>query len=140
MKKIITRFNKIGNYFGFFGPHAMRWFLAVFLFYKGAYFMQHTDVLMQFIHPSDVGIMEMVVFHYVCFAHMMGGVMLLFGLLSRFAAIAQMPILFAAIVVNANFGDSTQAIISAAVLILLVLTAIFGSGKFSVDYRLKMYM
>jgi putative oxidoreductase len=140
MKKTITRLNKIGNSFGFFGPHAMRWLLAIFLFYKGAYFMQHTDMLMQLIHPSDFGMMEMVVFHYVCFAHMMGGVMLFFGLMSRFAATAQIPILLAAIVANFNFGDTTQVIMSAAVLILLVLTAVFGSGKFSVDYQLKMYL
>ncbi|MFT6716834.1 MAG: putative oxidoreductase [Saprospiraceae bacterium] len=140
MKNIITKFNKIGNSFGFFGPHAIRWVLGIFLFYKGVHFMQHTDLLVQFLHPIDAGLTEMIVFHYVCLAHIMGGIMLFFGLLSRMAAISQIPILLAAIIANISFGDSTQIIISTGVLILLVLTAIFGSGKFSVDYSLKMYM
>jgi putative oxidoreductase len=140
MVKLITRMNKIGNSYGFFGPQGVRWFLGIFLFYKGVYFMQHTDLLVHLIQPSDAGLSEMIIFHYVCLAHIMGGLMLFFGLLSRMAALSQIPILLAAVVANITFGDSSQLIISSAILLLLLITTIFGSGKFSVDYSLKMYM
>jgi uncharacterized membrane protein YphA (DoxX/SURF4 family) len=140
MNKTIIKFNKLGNSFGFFGPHAARWLLAVFLFYKGVYFMEHTDMLMQMIPSAYSDMMEMAVFHYVCFGHMMGGVMLFFGLMSRMAAVGQIPILIGATAACIQLGDYTQLLVSITVLFLLIVVAVFGSGKFSADYKLKLYM
>lgn len=140
MSKLITKLNKYGNSFRVFEPNIARVLLGVFVLYKGLTFLQHTNILMVVLNPTDAGLTEIFLVHYVQIGHIVGGLFLIFGLLTRIAAIIQIPILIGAVIVNAQIGDLNQLIISSAVLLFLVFFTVIGSGKVSIDYNLKMEM
>ena len=75
--------------------------------------------------------------HYIVFGHLLGGIMIAFGLLTRSAAIAQIPILLGAVFfVNFSgglFQTHSELWLSIIILMLLILFAIEGSGKLSFD-------
>ena len=81
----------------------------------------------------------MLAIHYVAPAHLVGGLLIAFGLLTRWALIAQIPILIGAILINFIGVMSVGNLIEAIVVFLISVFFIFyGSGKHSVDYYLKM--
>ncbi len=140
MSRLITKLNKYGNSFKVFEPNIARVLLGAFVLYKGLTFLQHTNILMEVLNPSDAGLTEIFIVHYVQIGHIVGGLFLIFGLLTRLAAITQIPILIGAVIVNAQIGDLNQLVISSIVLLLLIFFTIIGSGKISMDYNLKMEM
>ena len=74
--------------------------------------------------------------HYIALAHLVGGLMLTVGLLTRIAAWAQIPILAGALLVHRHEGlmSSRQSLeFSALVFFLLVIFALAGTGPLSVD-------
>jgi len=76
------------------------------------------------------------VLHYISLAHLVGGLMLTVGLLSRIAAWVQIPILAGAVFIHRNEGlmSSGQGLeFSALVFFLLLVFAISGAGPLSVD-------
>jgi uncharacterized membrane protein YphA (DoxX/SURF4 family) len=78
------------------------------------------------------------VLHYVMVAHFVGGVLLTLGFFTRLAALAQIPILFGAVFI-VHRGDGLFAIgqsleFSALVLFLLLVFAIAGAGRLSLDH------
>src|SRR5689334_8763667 len=79
--------------------------------------------------------------HYVVFAHIIGGILIAFGLLTRFACIIQIPILLGALfVVNAQggiFTPFTEIWMAILVLLLLGFFLIEGSGPISVDHYMR---
>ena len=81
----------------------------------------------------------MLTFHYIASAHIMGGIMIVLGLLTRWALIAQLPILFGAVLIN-FIGDmnAVNLLIATVALALSVFYTIYGSGKHSEDYYFKM--
>ena len=78
-------------------------------------------------------------FNYIAAAHIMGGIMIVCGLLTRWALIAQLPILVGAVLIN-FIGDMnlTNFIIAAVTLGVSIFYTIYGSGKHSADYYFKM--
>lgn len=76
--------------------------------------------------------------HYVMIAHFVGGILLTIGFLTRIAALAQIPILFGAVFFvhrqDGLFALGQSLELSALVLFLLVMFAISGAGKLSLDY------
>ncbi len=76
--------------------------------------------------------------HYVMLAHLVGGVLLVAGFLTRIAALIQIPVLLGAVFFvhrqDGLFALGQSLEFSALVLFLLVVFAIAGSGKLSVDY------
>jgi putative oxidoreductase len=82
---------------------------------------------------------EMMAIHYVVPAHFIGGLLIAVGLLTRWAVIAQIPILIGAVIINFAGEMSTNNLILAIVALLLcIFFAFYGSGKHSVDKYLKM--
>ena len=81
----------------------------------------------------------MLTFHYIAAAHIMGGIMIVCGLLTRWALIAQLPILIGAVLLN-FIGDinSINVIISLATLAASIFYIVYGSEKHSADYYFKM--
>ena len=71
--------------------------------------------------------------------HMLGGLMIAFGALTRLALLCQIPIVFgAALVVNPQRGfriENTELWLSILVLGLLLLFMIKGPGRYSIDNR-----
>lgn len=91
------------------------------------------------LHFSAVTIIFII--HIVAFVHVVFGGLLMLGLLTRAAAVMQIPGVLGAIVfVNISRGFSAlnaELWLSILVLMLLILFWIVGSGPFSVDEQMK---
>jgi putative oxidoreductase len=125
--------------------HHPRWIdyiriaLGLFIFFKGVMFISNTEALMGMMTTIDIGFVNMALAHYVAFAHLVGGLMIAMGLLTRFAIVFQLPILFFAVFfVNIQQGflsvsNNLEFEISLVTFILLIVFLIYGSGKLSID-------
>ena len=115
----------------------LRILLGVVIFFKGIYFIQNTDEIYNMIAHSAVAIYAVFLAHYVAMAHLMGGVLIAIGLVTRIAILFQIPVLLGAIFfVNAEKGFYTihsELELSIVILALLIFFLIFGSGNLSAD-------
>ena len=135
----IKSLNKWANAHTYYPLDLARIFLGVFLFYKGIDFMGNTAMLMDLLKPINSMVDGMVLVHYVAPAHFVGGVLIVFGLLTRWAIAAQLPILVVAILINfLGVMNTTNLLVAIAILVLCIFFLIYGSGKHSVDKYLKM--
>jgi putative oxidoreductase len=77
--------------------------------------------------------------HYTAPAHFLGGILIIFGLLIRWAILAQLPILIGAVSINfVGEMNTTNFLLSSSVLLVCIFFLFYGSGKHSVDKYLKM--
>lgn len=135
----IKSLNKWANAHTYYPLDILRIALGAFLFIKGINFMSNTEVLVELIEPIKNITGDMLAVHYVAPAHFIGGVLIAFGLLTRWAVIAQLPILIGAVIINFAGEMNTQnLILSSVVLLLCLFFLVYGSGKRSVDYYMKM--
>lgn len=122
----------------------VRIYLGCGLFVKAVYFMNHRDdYLLPMIQSSDIawlagGMMA----NYVILAHLIGGAMLALGLATRFAALAQLPILLGAVFSLylprfAVLEPRQHLEYAGLVAFLLMLFGIFGAGRFSMDHYMS---
>ena len=139
MDTSIKGLNKWANAHTYYPLDVLRIGLGVFLFMKGVSFISHSREFEDLIAPVANFLGGWWVFHYVASAHIMGGVLISFGLLTRWCLIAQLPILFGAIAIN-FFGVMNVPNLLAALLALVVSVffIFYGSGKHSADYFFKM--
>jgi len=135
----IKSLNKWANAHTYYPLDLLRVGLGVFLIIKGFNFMGNTIELLELIKPMQSLVGEMMAIHYVVPAHFIGGLLIAFGLLTRWAVIAQIPVLIGAVTINfageMNTGNLVLAIVA---LLLCIFFAFYGSGKHSVDKYLKM--
>src|SRR3989442_7587627 len=74
-----------------------RVYLGIGLLVKGFCFLAHGDYLMKLVQDEgDLFIAPATIAHYVIPVHIVGGALLAAGLLTRIAALAQLPILIGA--------------------------------------------
>ncbi|WP_412985339.1 DoxX family protein [Pontimicrobium sp. IMCC45349] len=135
----VKSLNKWANRHTYIPIDLIRIALGAFLFYKGLTFMGNTQVLIDLLKPFQSLAGNVIIIHYVAPAHLIGGLLIIFGLLTRWSIIAQLPIIIGAVIIN--FGaeaNSSELAISVIVLILSILFLIYGSGKRSADYYFKM--
>ncbi len=131
--------NKWANAHTYYAVDIARIALGIFLFYKGVSFFTDTGYLLNVLEPfRDLGGTLFIV-HYVASAHLVGGVLITFGLLTRWAILVQLPILIGAVIVN-FMGELAvvDLLTSAIALFLSVCFLAYGSGKHSADYFFKM--
>ncbi|MBC3759055.1 DoxX family protein [Hyunsoonleella sp. SJ7] len=135
----IKTLNKWANRHTYMPLDLLRVALGAFLFIKGIDFMGNSEMLAQLIKPFQNMAGSMIMIHYVAPAHFLGGLLIAFGLLTRWAVIAQLPILIGAIVINfageMNTGNLVLAIVT---LMVCGFFLMYGSGKRSLDYYFKM--
>lgn len=135
----IKSLNKWANAHTYYPLDLARIFLGAFLFYKGIDFMGNTGILMDLLKPINSMVDGMVLVHYVAPAHFVGGILIVFGLLTRWAIVAQLPILVVAILINfLGVMNTSNLLVAIAILVLCIFFLIYGSGKHSVDKYLKM--
>ncbi|WP_316808367.1 DoxX family protein [Pedobacter agri] len=123
----------------------LRIVLGLTIFGKGVSFISDTSVLQNLITQNNVfgfsGMIISVGIHVVAFAHLVGGILITLGLVTRFAVVIQIPILlFAVFFVNLTPGFSapnSELWLSVLVLFLLIMFWVVGSGPLSVDEGLK---
>lgn len=135
----IHSMNKWANAHSYYPLDILRVVLGVFLFIKGTTFLTDMHYLLDVARPIREFGGFMALIHYVAPAHLIGGILIAFGLLTRWAALAQLPILIGAVVIN-FIGEMHIAnlILSSLALVLCVFFMIYGSGKHSADYFFKM--
>jgi uncharacterized membrane protein YphA (DoxX/SURF4 family) len=120
----------------------IRIYLGIALFAKGLYFLSHQEALNKLLEGSETtAFAQAAVAHYVIPAHLVGGLLLALGLLTRLAALSQIPILLGAVfyvwLPKVVFVEQRQNFeFSALVLFLLALIFVYGAGRLSVDYLL----
>jgi len=119
--------------------------LGILIFCKGIAIVSNTQALQALLVQHSVfgfsGMMASVAIHIVGFVHLVGGILIAIGLLTRFAAVIQIPILLVAVFfVNISRGFSmlnSELWLSLIVLLLLILFWVTGSGPYSVDQAMK---
>ncbi|QRR02656.1 DoxX family protein [Dyadobacter sandarakinus] len=111
--------------------------LGIFLFSKGISFISDTARLSHMITGLDLHLWTVTAVHYVAFAHIFGGFLIAMGCLTRISALLQIPILIVAVFfVNFRTGFSylnSELWLSALTLILVIMFAVVGSGRYSMD-------
>lgn len=120
----------------------LRIYLGFGLFLKGMSFLfGAAGAAEYFKNVVDLPFFPYLTVHVVGMAHICGGILLCIGLLTRAAALVQIPILFGAIMFvhwPAGLFSSEQSLeFTMLVLFLLVFFLIYGSGRISVDYLLS---
>jgi putative oxidoreductase len=139
MDTSVKGLNKWANAHSTFWFDAIRILLGFFLIYKGGYFVSNSRDFEDLIAPVSNFMGGMLTFHYIAAAHIMGGIMIVFGLLTRWALIAQLPILLGAVLIN-FIGEMNviNLLIAVVTLSVSIFYTIYGSGKHSADYYFKM--
>ncbi len=122
----------------------VRIFLGLVLIAKGISFLGNTELFVTMLQNSTVEFLSITIAHYVIIAHLMGGILIAIGLLTRIAVLFQIPILIGAIVfVNLSkgfFAINSDLPFSILVLSLLIFFFIYGSGTLSVDNYIKKHV
>lgn len=135
----IKSLNKWANSHTYLPLDFARMGFGVFLFMKGVHFITNIPYLRELISPIDRIGGGMFLIHYITPAHMIGGILIFFGLLTRWAIIAQLPILIGAIIVNFMGEMRSENLLTALLTLCFCFFFLFyGSGKNSLDYRFKM--
>ncbi|MGZ3846470.1 MAG: DoxX family membrane protein [Flavisolibacter sp.] len=123
--------------------HHPRWMdfvriaLGILLLLKGIQFSNNMNVLMARMQDLPFGNLLMVVLaHYVLFAHIVGGGLLILGFLTRLACLVQIPILVVALFLNI-FNQFSELSLSLLVLALLGYFLVIGSGRWSLDWNIN---
>ena len=117
----------------------IRIYLGLGLFVRGVFIITNTraefilDLLKRLDYPwlITVGLL-----HYIALAHLVGGLMLTVGLLTRIGAWVQVPILAGALLVHRHEGlmaGGQSLEFSALVFFLLLIFSVSGAGPLSVD-------
>jgi putative oxidoreductase len=135
----VKSLNKWANAHTYQWLDVLRIIVGVFLFTKGVSFITNTQYYTELISSIKNLGGGMIFLHYIVTAHMVGGVMIVFGLLTRWAIVSQLPILLAAFLIN-FFGEMniSNLILSFLLLLICVFFLFYGSGKHSADYYFKM--
>jgi uncharacterized membrane protein YphA (DoxX/SURF4 family) len=115
--------------------------LGLFITYKGLYFITHMDDLEMTTSGFNVYFAGAALAHYVVFAHILGGPLIVAGLFTRIVCLIQVPILLGAIIlVNypkgfLSIGSHMELEMSILVLVGLFLFMVFGAGRYSLDAK-----
>jgi len=112
--------------------------LGLFLCYKGIQFPDHMSALLNKVPVLSGNTFVIVMLgHYIVFAHLLGGILMMAGVLTRFACLIQIPILLGAVIfVNSSHELARpfyELPVSIVVLLLLVYFLIIGNGSFSLS-------
>lgn len=119
------------------GLDIVRIALGIFLCYKGVEFLNNMSTMLDLMtrKMSFGSFTSVLMSNYIAFAHILGGVLLILGVLTRFACLIQIPILLGAIFFIDLSPDMyrpfSELILSIVVLLLLVCFLILGNGRLS---------
>jgi len=118
----------------------IRIYLGIALFFKGIHFMVNPQDLVYFLNQGQLNIIETFISHYIISSHLVGGLLMSVGLLTRVGALIQLPILSGALIIvhskEALFSINQNIELTALVLFLLGVYAIIGSGNLSMDHHI----
>ena len=135
----IKTLNKWANAHTYIPLDILRMALGVFLIVKGVEFMSNTAGMAVVMEPFRNWPASWLILHYITFAHFAGGFFIVIGLLTRWAVLIQFPMLIGAILTNfLGEMNSTNLILAIVTFVVCAFFLVYGSGKHSADYYLKM--
>src|SRR5436190_15268044 len=138
---ILHRFEHWGN------AHHPKWLdiirivLGIFLCYKGIDFLQNMSrITGPLSTKTSFGSFAVIALsHYVVFAHILGGILMVIGVLTRFACLIQIPIMLGAIIfINSArdvFQPYSELFLSVLILLLLCYFLIVGNGLWALKIK-----
>jgi putative oxidoreductase len=107
--------------------------LGVFLCYKGIDFLMNMGSMLDLItnRMSFGSFTSMLMSNYIAFAHLLGGILLILGVLTRFACLIQIPILLGAIffVRTDLYRPFSAVALPILILLLIIWFLVIGNGK-----------
>jgi uncharacterized membrane protein YphA (DoxX/SURF4 family) len=115
--------------------------LGLFLCFKGIQFLQNmSDITGPLSSKTSFGSFSIILLsHYVVFAHILGGILMMAGFLTRFACLIQIPIILGAIIfVNLAsdvFKPYSELSLSIFILLLLIYFLIIGNGQWALKLK-----
>jgi len=119
----------------------LRMYLGLVLILKGIYFIRDMDQLLALIGLSASIWAGGLFAHYIVLAHLLGGLFVILGLITRYAVAAQLPILTGAVVIaylrEGLMAETSNFEFTSLVFLLLVVFLFYGGGRLSVDYLLE---
>lgn len=123
-----------------FSTEMLRVYFGLALFLKGIYFIGNmTDLFQHISHRFHY--VDFILAHYVVLAHIVGGLFVALGLFTRWACLANVPVLFSAIVFvklkTGLFSAGAEFELAVMVLMLLLYFIVQGSGSFSLDSYIR---
>ncbi len=115
--------------------------LGVILVWKAIYFIVNKEAAAAIVQQYGFGFYTMTAAHLIIGIHLVGGLLICAGLLTRFAVSIQIPILLAnlifIVIPNGFMSLGSEAELTVIVLVLLTLFLFEGSGHYSLDEYLK---
>ena len=120
--------------------------LGLILFWKGITFMHDSSDLQLMLQRISIGAIdknsEWIAF-LITYVNLLGGLFIMVGLFTKTSSIIQIPILIGAVFfVNTSNGlneSTSELVLSAILLILLILFSVIGSGGLSADEYFRSY-
>jgi uncharacterized membrane protein YphA (DoxX/SURF4 family) len=143
---VITNVEKWGNSHrpGFLD--IFRIALGIFITYKGVTFITNMNHLESTLAGVNIWFAGAALAHYVVFAHLLGGPLIVFGLFTRIVCAINLPVLIGAVIfVNypkgfMSVGNHMELEMSLIVLVGLVVFMVFGAGRYSIDAKRRKEM
>lgn len=115
--------------------------LGIILIWQAIYFIANKSAIVEIVQQYGFGFYTMTAAHAIIGIHLVGGLLILSGLLTRFAAAIQLPVLICnmifVVIPNGFMSIKPEAELSLIVFALIVLFLLEGSGEFSLDGYLK---
>ena len=115
--------------------------LGIFLCYKGIDFLRNMSTITGPLSTkTSFGSFSIILLsHYVVFAHLLGGLLMVVGVLTRFACLLQIPIMLGAIIfINAAgdvFKPYSELFLSILILLILCYFLIVGNGPWALKIK-----
>jgi putative oxidoreductase len=120
---------------------ALRIYLGFGLMLKGFQFIYNKQLSQEIVVHMQIPFLEFISIHAAVAGHLVGGLLLTIGLLTRAAALVQVPLLVGAIFLvhwqQGIFQSNQNLEFVILVLFLLLVFSIYGGGRLSVDYALR---
>jgi len=138
---ILHRFEHWGDTHHPKGLDIIRIVLGIFLCYKGFDFLQNmSSITGPLSTKTSFGSFSVILLsHYVVFAHMLGGLLMVVGFLTRFACLIQIPIMIGAIIfinlASDVFKPYSELFLSILILLLLIYFLIVGNGPWAIKLK-----
>lgn len=137
----ITKLNRWANAHTNPLTDVLRLMFGAFIFYKGILYLTQTEVLYSIFKTVGGEGAYFFMVHYVALSHLCGGLFIMMGLITRLSALMQLPILLGAIVFNILGSLSNLSLAEAVItFIICIFFVLYGSGKHSVDYNLRLHV
>ncbi len=115
--------------------------LGTVLVWQALYFIVNKSAIVQIVDQYGFGFYTMTAAHAIIGIHLVGGLLIFFGLLTRFASAIQLPVLLCNIIFivipNGFMSIKSEAELTLIVFALVILFLFEGSGHYSLDNYLK---